>query len=68
MNMNTLTEKIFTSYEKVIYIAFGCGCVQSFRPNQMTAQRCPQHGDHMVSSTEELVRVESADLPSPCHC
>lgn len=51
--MNTLNEKTFTPMEKVIHIAFGCGCVQSFLPEQMTAQSCSQHGDQMISSTEE---------------
>lgn len=42
--------------EKVVHMAFACGCVRSFRvERQMTAQRCPVHGDHMVSSTEEQV-------------
>jgi hypothetical protein len=51
--MNTLTDKILPVYEKVIHIAFGCGCVQSYRPKQMTSQRCPIHGDTMVSSNQE---------------
>jgi len=53
VNMNTLNAKFFTDFEKVIHIAFGCGCVQTFEPEQMTAQSCPTHGDHMISSTEE---------------
>jgi len=51
--MNTLLGKVLPLYEKVIYIAFGCGCVQTFHAKQMAAQRCPIHGDSMVSSTEE---------------
>jgi hypothetical protein len=53
--MNTVTDKVLPAYEKVIHIAFGCGCVQSYRPKQMTSQRCPIHGDTMVSSNQELV-------------
>lgn len=67
--MNTLTDKVFPMYEKVIHIAFGCGCVQTFSPDQMTAQRCDLHGDHMISSTEEIrKKVPSAHQHQPCHC
>ena len=58
--MNTLNEKTFTPTEKVIHIAFGCGCVQSYSPEQMTAQRCPDHGDHMISSKVEQVQKRVA--------
>jgi len=52
--MNTLTDKVLPMYEKVIHIAFGCGCVRSFHvEHQMTTQRCITHGDPMISFTEE---------------
>ena len=47
-------------FEKVTHIAFGCGCVRTFHvKHQMPAQRCPKHGDCMVSTTEEVVRKQS---------
>ena len=60
VNMNTLDDKVLPSYEKVIHIAFGCGCVQTFHPEQMTAQRCLSHGDHMISSTVEYQKKAEA--------
>ena len=60
VNMNTLTDKVLPAYEKVLHIAFGCGCVRSFRVKQMTDQTCLIHGDRMVSSTEELVPRSAA--------
>jgi hypothetical protein len=53
--MNTLAEKVLPMYEKVIHIAFGCGCVQSFHAKQLTLVKCPIHGDHILSTTEEWV-------------
>jgi hypothetical protein len=59
--MNTLTGKVLPMYEKVVHIAFGCGCVRTFHvKHQMTAQRCPVHGDVMISSTEEYQERELA--------
>ncbi len=57
--MNTLTDKVLPAYEKVLHIAFGCGCVRSFHVKQMTDQNCLIHGDSMVSSTEELVPTKA---------
>lgn len=53
--MNTLIDNILPMYERVIHIAFGCGCVQSFAPDQVSMIKCPVHGDGMLSTTEELV-------------
>ena len=53
--MNTLDDKVLPMYEKVVHIAFGCACVQTFRVEQLTLVKCPIHGDHIISTTEELV-------------
>ena len=56
VNMNTLTGKVIPLFEKVIHVAFGCGCVQTFHvEHQVVMNRCPCHGDGPISSTEELV-------------
>jgi hypothetical protein len=67
VNMSTMTEKVLPLYEKVIHIAFGCGCVRTFLPHQMTAQQCPVHGDRMISSTEEFQK-KSGHPHQPCLC
>ena len=58
--MNTVTDNFLAAYEKVIYIAFGCGCVQTYRDEQMAEQRCATHGDAMVSSNQEYLKRRSA--------
>lgn len=53
--MTALDGKVLPMHEKVIHIAFGCGCVRTFHvERQMTSQRCMQHGDAMISFTEEF--------------
>lgn len=53
--MNTMTAKVIPMFEKVVHVAFGCGCVQTFHvKHQMTTNRCLLHGDPMTSFTEEL--------------
>lgn len=43
-------------YDKVIHIAYGCGCVESRHVEQSsTDSQCDAHGDPMISFTEELV-------------
>jgi hypothetical protein len=52
--MNTLNAKV-KLMEKVIHIAFGCGCVRTFHVEQEHPDvvACPEHGDMILSSTEE---------------
>ena len=53
--MNTLNGNVVPMYEKVIHVAFGCGCVHSFHVKRHDIfQKCPEHGDWMLSSTEEI--------------
>lgn len=56
VNMNTQNGKVLPRYEKVIHIAFGCGCVRTFDTEQLTMVACPDHGDYIISTTEEMVR------------
>lgn len=52
--MDTKTNK--DTHEKVIHVAYGCGCVQTFHVKRFTPDmRCATHGDHQLSFTEEWV-------------
>lgn len=56
-----MLDKKLPEPDKVIHVAFGCGCVQSFlKGQQVVMPRCPRHGDHQVSATEELVPLSAA--------
>lgn len=53
--MATSNEKTLPDFEKVIHVAFGCGCVRTFHvEHQATEMRCIAHGDPQISFTEEL--------------
>lgn len=55
VKMFTVDDKKMTLYEKVIHVAFACGCVRTFHvEHQATGTRCDKHGDHMISTTEEI--------------
>ena len=60
--MNTLDDKKITEVEKVTHIAFGCGCVKTFHVEHPAEayMRCVDHGDHMISSTQEYQPKRSA--------
>jgi hypothetical protein len=60
--MNAPSVKVVPLFEKVIHVAFGCGCVQTFHvERQVVMNRCPCHGDGPVSTTEESVpRLKAA--------
>lgn len=55
--MTTLNEKVFPTSEKVLHVAYTCGCVRSFHverePMDPFATRCYTHGDGWTSFTEE---------------
>ena len=53
--MSTLNGNVLPMYERVIHIAFGCACVRTFNVGELTMNKCPTHGDRMISTTEELV-------------
>ncbi len=64
--MNTLPGNVFpmsvkrdkiAEYTKVTHVAFGCGCVRTFHVEHPAeaAIRCEKHGDHVVSTNQELV-------------
>jgi hypothetical protein len=47
--------KIVPMYERVIHVAFGCGCTHTFHvKRQDIFQKCPDHGDWMIDSIEGL--------------
>lgn len=60
--MNTANGNVLTMYETVTHVAFGCGCVRTFHVDHPadTGDRCKEHGDTMVSTTQELVKRQSA--------
>ena len=60
--MNTPNGKVLPMFEKVTHVAFGCGCVQTFHVEHKASpiSRCEQHGDGIISTTEELVRKQVA--------
>ena len=53
--MSPLTE------EKVVHVAFRCGCVRTIRNGMTMLNNCPIHKENMTSFTEE--RVPSTALP-----
>lgn len=60
--MTALAAKILSMHEKVVHVAFGCGCVRTFHvEHQTTTHRCVTHGDPMISFTEEYqLKVKAA--------
>lgn len=59
--MNTLSVKI--PIEKVVHVAYGCGCVRTFHVerNHMPRTQCATHGDAQRAFTEEyLPKVQAA--------
>jgi hypothetical protein len=56
--MNTVSGKVLPLYETVTHVAFGCGCVRTFHVEHPAdpVARCAEHGDTIISTTEELVR------------
>lgn len=58
--MNAQNGKVLPKYETVIHIAFGCGCVRTFHVEQLTLVACPEHGDYITSTTEELREIVQA--------
>lgn len=58
VNMCTLVDKTFTPTEKVVHVAYGCGCVRTFHvEHRLPDHLCSQHGDRQLSFTEEEVPV-----------
>lgn len=52
--MKPLNGKKVTEVEKVIHVAYGCGCVRTFHvKHQSSDTRCLIHGDPQISFTEE---------------
>jgi hypothetical protein len=61
VKMFTVADKKMTFTEKVIHIAFACGCVRTFHvEHQATETRCAEHGDRMISTTEEVLPLDRA--------
>jgi hypothetical protein len=60
--MNTRKGKVISLHEKVVHVAFACGCVRTFHVerNHMPRTRCATHGDAQVSFTEEQVLKAAA--------
>lgn len=60
--MNTLDGKVLTLLEKVIHVAYSCGCVRTFHVerNHMPRTKCATHGSDQISFTEERVPRQAA--------
>lgn len=62
VNMNTLAGNNLSLGEKVVHVAYGCGCVRTFHVerNHMPRTQCATHGDKQTSFTEEHLKRRSA--------
>jgi hypothetical protein len=60
--MNTLNAKVLTLLEKVVHVAYECGCVRTFHVerNHLPRVQCATHGKPQISFTEEQVPRKAA--------
>lgn len=50
----TMEKKVVTMFEKVVHVAYGCGCVRTFHVKSFTPRvKCPVHHSEQISFTEE---------------
>lgn len=62
VNMNTLVANFLASMERVVHVAYGCGCLRTFHVerNHTPRTRCETHDSEQISFTEELVPRQAA--------
>ena len=52
--MYTVTDKVLSLIEKVVHVAYGCGCVRTFHVEHQTPEmKCDKHDSAQISFTEE---------------
>lgn len=60
VNMITHDVKNSVEYERLVHVAYACGCVRTFHVehNVVPDPQCAAHGDRYVCSTEESLPKE----------